>query len=499
MKAWRLAAAVLLLAPLAHAGAAQEAGARQALVRARAQHHLHHYSRALAILSAAETACEPDRCSPSVLAALLRDMGTMQLLDGEEEKARNNFSAALTFDSTIDLNPAYAVPDVRAVWESVKSPGNEQQPSGDFDHTPPAEQKNGIPLPLYVEYHGSAHPSSVVVRYQGPGMQSYRRVKMQRVGNGWGIVVPCGAVKIGTLHYYFQGFDSDELPILDGGDKRHPYFVPIRDSIEGRPPHLPGHRAPTMCGEGLEEVEEEHHEEGGTAPPVSVRPNEKAFARVWLGISGALDFTVLPSGTDVCTRNNDSTGTPTDSNWACTSDTPEGSDFPGSKTENASLVQGKAGDVTSGVQPGNVRVKLTFDYAITQNIIIGAAIGYVAGAYSGNVSPHFVPMHIEAHAAWLFGSAPLSHVGFAPYLQVAAGVGEYDANLTIMVTQNNVAGSRPVEAWHVGGPGFVALEAGVRFAFSQRVGFMMGLRGTLAFGTSIFPAFGPDMDLQVGF
>ena len=45
---------------------------------------------------------------------------------------------------------------------------------------------------------------------------------------------------------------------------------------------------------------------------------------------------------------------------------------------------------------------------------------------------------------------------------------EYDATLTVTVSQNNVAGQQPVQAWHVGGPGFVALEGGVRYAFSAR-------------------------------
>ena len=104
-------AMIFFFAPSAWAGAREEAAAKAALTRAVAEHHAHHYSRALDVLSKAEKACEPDKCSPSTLAALLRDMGTMQLLDGDEDKARGNFSAALTFDSSIDLNPAYAAND----------------------------------------------------------------------------------------------------------------------------------------------------------------------------------------------------------------------------------------------------------------------------------------------------------------------------------------------------------------------------------------------------
>jgi hypothetical protein len=493
-----LFAIALLLAPSAWAGAREEAAARAALARAVSEHHAHRYSRALDLLSKAENACEPDRCSPSTLAALLRDIGTMQLLDGDEDKARGSFSAALAFDPSIDLNPAYSANDVRAIWNDVKAPGSASasQPSGDFDHTPAPAQKKDVPLPVYVEYRGSAHPASVVVRYAPSGTSEYRRTPLVRVGHGWGAVIPCGAVKLGTLHYYFQGFDADGLPILDGGDKRHPYSVPIKQEIEGAKPHLPGRRAPTMCGEGLDEDSEASANPEALGPPVKTGP--ATYSRVWIGVSGAMDFTVVPAGTDVCTRDASSNGAPTDPNWSCTSDTPEGVDFPTGKTENATLTQGTAGEVNSGLQPANVRVKATLDFAVTPNLLLGVAIGYVAGAYQGGISPKFIPIHLEARATWIFGNEPLMHSGFDVYAQVAGGAAEYDANLTVLVAQTGVAGARPVQAWHVGGPGFVALEAGLRYAFSPRAALSLGVRGTAAFGASFFPAFGPDVSLQFG-
>jgi len=495
-------AAVLLFffAPSAWAGAREEAGAKAAMTRAVAEHHAHHYSRALDILSKAEKACEPDKCSPDTLAALLRDMGTMQLLDGDEDKARANFSAALSFDPSIDLNPAYAANDVRAIWTEIKSPGSAPtaQPSGDFTHTPAQEQKRDVPLPVYVEYQGSAHPASVVVRYAPSGTNDYRRMQLARINRGWGGVIPCGAVKLGTIHYYFQGLDADGLPILDSGDKRHPYSVPVKQTIEGPKPHLPNRRAPTMCGEGLDE--EGSSENTAAENPESPKPKPSGpatYSRVWLGVSGAMDITVVPAGTDICARDALS-GAPVDANWACTSNTPEGVDFPTGATENASLVQGKSGDVNSGLQPANVRVKATLDFAVTPNLLLGIAIGYVAGAYQGGVSPKFIPLHLEARATWIFGNEPLMKSGFNVYGQLAGGAAEYDANLTVPVAQSNVAGARPVQAWHVGGPGFVALEAGLRYAFSPRAALSIGVRGTAAFGVSFFPAFGPDVSLQLG-
>jgi hypothetical protein len=500
----RVFAILTLLATSAFAGAREEGGAKSALARAVAEHHAHHYGKALDLLAKAEKACEPDRCSPTTLADLLRDMGTMQLLDGDEDKARGNFAAALAFDSSIDLNPAYAVNDVRVIWNEVKSPGAPptSQPSGDFDHTPAVAQRKDVPLPVYVEYHGSAHPASVVVRYAPSNTNDYRRMQLVRVGHGWGNVIPCGAVRLGTIHYYFQGLDSEGLPILDSGDKRHPYSVPVKASIEGAKPHLPGHRAPTMCGEGLDEDEGASNETGSNenpeTPTAPVKTGPATYSRVWLGLSGAMDITVIPAGSDVCTRDASSNGAPIDPNWSCTSDTPEGTDFPAGKTENATLVQGKSGDVNSGLQPANVRIKATLDFALTPNLLLGVAVGYVAGAYQGGVSSKFIPLHLEARATWIFGSEPLMKSGFAVYAQLAGGVAEYDANLTVLVSQDSVAGSRPVQAWHVGGPGFVALEPGMRYAFSPRAALSLGIRATAAFGVSFFPAFGPNVSLQFG-
>ncbi len=527
-------AVLAITAPVSAQDARAEAAAKQALAQAQRHYGARHYNQALGVLKRAEKICEPDHCSSTMLAAVLRDIGTMQILLGDQEKGRANFGAALSFDPSIELNPAYATPNVQAIFGSVKNPGAQQQPSGDFDHTPPPEQKSNTPLPLYVEYHGHTHVSSVIVRYMGPTMTSYRRMPLNRVAEGWGGLIPCSFVTQGVVKYYFQGLDSEGLPVLDGGDRRHPYSVVIKPSISGPAPHLPGERAPRTCGgssegggkpDGAEcEMGDECASgrcrndhcftaesagggggggEGGGEEPVKPAGPSGGFARVWIGVSGAVDFTVVPSGLDVCKRNSDATGTQTDPNWACTTDTvegiaPPGSNFPLNGPENDSLASGKAGNVESGLEPANFRVKATIDFAVTQNLLIGAAIGYVAGTYPGSVAPHFIPLHLEARGTWVFGDNPLSRPGFSPFIQLAAGVGEYDSNITVTVQENGVAGARPVQAWHVGGPAFVAVGAGLRYTFSPRVGLLLSGRFTAAFGSAFFPAFGPEVGLVFG-
>ena len=524
--AFAVALALLAFAAPASAQSARaEAAARQALSQAQRLHAAHHYAQALAVLKRAEKTCEPDNCSSAMLAKVLRDIGTMQILAGDADKGRANFAAALSFDSSIELNPAYATHAMQAAWNAVKNPQAQQQPSGDFDHTPAPEQAVNTPLPVYVEYRGHTHVASVIVRYMGPTMTDFRRMQLARIGDGWGGLIPCSFVTQGTVRYYFQGFDSEGLPVLDGGDRRHPYTVVIKQSIQGPAPHLPGERAPRACSAGGEAggkpdgAECESGDEctsgrcrmdhcftaeggataGGGAPEApkggAVTPSG-GFARVWIGITGAMDFTVLPAGTDVCKRNDD--GTQTDPNWACTSVTPEGSNFPTDSAENASLAAGKAGTVDSGLDAANFRVKATLDFAVTQNFLLGIAVGYTAGTYPGTVSGHFIPLNLEARGTWVFGDNPLSRPGFSPFLQLAAGAAEYDANITVTVQQNGVAGARPVQAWHVGGPGFVALGGGLRYAFSPRVGMFLSARVTAAFGVGFIPAFGPELGLVFG-
>jgi hypothetical protein len=131
--------------------------------------------------------------------------------------------------------------------------------------------------------------------------------------------------------------------------------------------------------------------------------------------------------------------------------------------------------------------------------------GYVLQHYPGNAAvsdgrAFGLPLHFEGRATYVFGEDPLVRSGFAPFGFAAAGVAPFDASQTVMVTESGVAGQRPVLAWTTGGPFFVAVGGGARYAFSARAAFLMGLKLTGAIGGSgFYPTVAPELGVQLGF
>ncbi len=508
-----------------------EAAAKDALRRAQIDYRAVAYDRALARLQKAERACGARQCSRATHAALLRDIGVMHLVNGEEAEAQGSFAAALQLDPTLQWNSAYAARDLRAAWEAARKaahigerPPPEEvvgpQPTGDFTHTPAPEQAVKTPLPVYVEYGGAQKPAEVVVKYKAADASAYKRASLTPVGNGWGGVIPCADVTQGLMRYYVQGFDASGEPILNSGDPRRPYTVPIRASITAPPPSLPGQSPPKRCGEGEGEEAAAAEEapkkpdgktceaddecasgtcSGGRCGAPKAREGGAAdYARFWVGVAGSLDLVSLPSASDACKLG--PTGQILNSaGYACTD--AYGFDFPANTGQNDALAPGNAGSVGGGFVVGNVRIKAIFDYAVTANLLVGGTLGYVLDTYPGQIALHFpVPLHLEARGTYVFGDNPLGQPGFAPLVFAAVGASEFDADLTITVIQNGVVGQKPVQAWYFGGPWFLAAGGGVRYGFSQRWGFLATLRASAAFGANGFlPSLAPEVGVHYGF
>jgi hypothetical protein len=228
------------------------------------------------------------------------------------------------------------------------------------------------------------------------------------------------------------------------------------------------------------------------------------FAHVWFGVSGSIDFVPMPSGNDVCLLT-PSAAVANSANFYCT--TPDGNDFPNraSAAENGTLTAGNAGNANGGIFVGNVRVMGTLDYAVSQHVLVGVRLGYVFDTYPAQAAKNeghsfFAPVHFEARGTYLFGADPLQRTGFRPLVLVAAGLSEFDADQTVMVQQTGIAGSRPIQAWHFGGPFFIAAGAGVRYAFSPYHAFTTALKLEGAVGSNGFlPVVSPEVGVQLGF
>jgi len=482
-----------------------EAAAKKALQQAATDYLALTFDAAAARLQRALRACGTSRCTTTTRAALLRDLGTMQFRTGDVGRARATWAQALKLAPDLALNPDYQSADLAAAFDAARG-GSSQTPSRaapaeDLAHTPPDGQRPGLPLPVYVEYTGSTRLARVLLKYRGPKMAEWGHVDLEATGRGWGGVIPCAAVTRGTVRYWVQGFDADSDPVASARDPGHPFTVEITEDFAGEAPHLPGRAAPTRCGEAAPPAATAAEEGETEAPEERHAPAALpgAYARWWIGVSGMLDFVALPGGQNVCTRT--SSGQPgTAAGFTCTS--PSGQDFPFTAAQNAELsAAGHAGTVPGGVQPGDVRVLVSLDYALSPSVLLGARGGYVLNSYPGSVAvsegrAFGSKLDLEARLTWLLGPAPLASIGFAPVLFAGGGVAEVDgAQATSALTTT----WEPVNAWITSGPFFVEAGAGVRYAFSLRWGLSLAARLNAAFGASFLATYGPEVGVAYGF
>lgn len=520
------AAAALVLASLFIAAPASaldrraEAAAKDAIKRTAADFASGDYATAAARLQKALTTCSSRGCSPDTKAFVLRDLGTMQFKMGDKDAAANSFSQALAIDRDIDLSSKYESPDVRAAWNRAKalastSPGAppaEQPIGGDFSHTPASEQKVRTPLPVYVEGPEGTDLSKVVVKYKGATMSDWGKVELTKMGDGWGGVIPCGAVTQGALVYWVQGFDASGAPAASSGDPKHPFSVPIRQEITSEEPSLPDKPPPRTCAAGDDGGGGGTSGEGGDAG-TGASSGRARYARLWVGLSAEFELMSMPSAADACVLSTGPAPPPgfpaNGSNLYCVNSS-NGADFPPRNTVGAGINNtlkahpGSGGQSTGGIQPGDIRVMLSLDYALNQNFLVGGRMGYVFNSYPGSAASQDgraagFKIHVEGRATFLLGNSPLDHVGFAPMGMAGLGFAEFDGHVTSAVT-NGPGQSEPIDIWDTDGPFFLFIGAGARYQFSPRIAANAALRLNLAVGgNGLLSTFGPEFGVQYGF
>jgi hypothetical protein len=276
-----------------------EAAAVSAMKKAANEFLAMDFAAAEARLQRAARACGANQCAVSTKAAVLRDLGAMQFRAGDAAAASKSFTDAVALQPDIKLNPDYEAPDLRKAWdEATGRTAEARPPEGDFEHTPPAEQKANTPLPIFAKYDGES-VVRVIVKYKGAKMADWRRLDLARTRGGWGGLIPCDAVTLGALDYYIQGFDGTGDPAASSGDPKHPFVVPIKDEIAGEEPHLPGQSAPSGCESGAGEGVDSANEESPPRRRPEAADTEPGYAVWWLGVSGAVEFVSLPSASVV--------------------------------------------------------------------------------------------------------------------------------------------------------------------------------------------------------
>lgn len=399
-----------------------------------------------------------------------------------------------------------------------------EQPTGDFDHDPAIEQREDTPLPIHVEYEGSSKLTQVVVKYKGAQMREWARIELKNVGgNSYEGLIPCADVTRGMMRYWIQGFDKTGDPAAATGDPKHLFYVAIRDKITSEPPRLPGKPPPRSCEEsdcppglpgckkkGAAAASDASAEGGGAAAEEAEGSDKKkaqnvgpGYTRLWFGLSFAVDLVVLPGASDVC-RRSDVNGSPLNSAGYYCYDSVASADFPKSSAVNDTLAVGKSGTTSGALQPGDIRVLLAFDYAMSPSLLLGGRLGYVANSYPGKSAVNqghafFAPLHIEARATYLLGPAPLTHVGFAPMGFAGLGLSEFDGHQSTPVNFTN-AMPLNVDVWLTDAPFFIVLGGGARYQLSPRAAVTGALRLNVVIGgNGLMPTFGPEIGVLYGF
>jgi hypothetical protein len=229
------------------------------------------------------------------------------------------------------------------------------------------------------------------------------------------------------------------------------------------------------------------------------------YRRFWIGGAVTIEFTHLSAAQNLCQLNG--TRPANSGNYYCTYN--DGTDFPPRDAmgqQVADLLQpGRAGNVKDSLAMGNVRLLLALDYAVTQNILLGARVGVSFFTYPGAAAANdgrtlsVGRLHAEMRSTVVFGSRPLVDIGIAPILFVAEGVSQFDAHTSDTIVLQSKLGGGPVRIWRINGPLFFAIGAGMRWAFTNRIVATAALRANLAASTPLALTFGPEMDVQYGF
>jgi hypothetical protein len=416
-----------------------EAAALQAMKKAQKDFVGAKYGAGIQKLQKALKACGTKKCSDEVRADLLRDIGAQQFRKGDKKGANKSWAAAYKLMPSISLSATYDSPDVRQAFEDAGGGGSRGGGGG-----------------------GGGGAGGSATAAGGGGAESTGS------GAGTGAGDTSGSGEGG-------GDKGEKADKGEGGDK------------------------------GDKGAEGEKSAEGGEAPKEEPPKEEggKEFRRIWLGVSGTVEFGHLPAGQDLCRLAN---GQPANNlNYYCTYN--NGSDFPprnDTQNINGLLQHGQAGNVSDQIGVGNIRVMLAFDYAVLENFLLGARLGVSFLTYPGTAAANdgktssLGRLHAELRATYLFGQHPLGR-GIAPLVFVAGGVSEFDQHASDNIVLQNNAGSGPVQIWRTDGPLFLAVGAGIRLGVTERFAFTGAIRGNFALSPVFLPTVGPEIGLQVGF
>jgi hypothetical protein len=222
------------------------------------------------------------------------------------------------------------------------------------------------------------------------------------------------------------------------------------------------------------------------------------FPRIWVGLNVSLDLDVMKGASDACSQTSGSINT---AGYRCVDGS--GALFPATQAENGNIVIGRSDQVQGGVTHGPFTILASFDYALSQNLLVGARAGYELLTIPTGAA--FAPVHLEARLTYLFGKDALTS-RLAPLALVGLGVGEFDAFVPVTAysqptAKDPQATPHSFNAWLTAGPVFATAGGGLRYLVKKRIAATLAIKLQGAFGGYAGFLFGvvPELGVQVGF
>lgn len=215
--------------------------------------------------------CGASNCSAKTRGTLHRDLGVIYIAGLQRaDQGKVEFAAAVKADPNAQLDKDLATPEVQSAWDEVKGGGGSAEPDedntppppkkkkkkevdegGDITVTPVPEQAVNTPVPIYVELADDLRPAKVEVRYKPFGATEWKTLGMRKVGDGYGVEIPCTEVGTvtGDINYYVQAVDTSGDIAATAGSRTAPLKVTIKNDLAGDAPHMPGKPAPAQCAD----------------------------------------------------------------------------------------------------------------------------------------------------------------------------------------------------------------------------------------------------------
>ncbi len=419
--------------------------------------------------------CGKTGCSPGVVAQLYRDLGVVRIGGLAKTAAgKADFAKAIEVDPNVALDPDYATPAMKKIFDELK-PSKPEEPKSKpkpeaaegLGHKPVVEEAVATPLPIFATYKGTPAASKLIVWYKGVGASKWTSLAMAPKASGFAVEIPCTAdASEGDLSYFIEALGDGDESLGKDGSRGEPHVVHVRKELEGEAPHLPDEEPPAHCK--------------NVCQGDDCAPNGEAQPRVrgnWFSLSVQQDFGIIGPGVDVCSEQIQVSG-----GYSCFR--ASGSQYHGNP------IPGQDDTVHGGLSPATTRIMLGYERVIVAGLTLGVRLGVVlrgGGPRADGASVHpFLPVHAEGRIAYYFGSDVFSTSGLRPYLFAGGGFAQVDAHFTTTVHEDPTKPEPPnqtdnpptqvLDAWRRMGQGFVGGGVGLMYAFTPGTGLFLDAR-----------------------